>query len=100
MIVATPDIITARLASRPITRGKTNVAPNIAITCWAPKPTMRGHDSRSSGLTTSPGESFLPSPCTFQPSAITPLPNLRLRLLIDVGENLRGQEDTPGRQVT
>jgi hypothetical protein len=33
MIVAKPDIITARFGFRPMTAGKTNVAPNIATTC-------------------------------------------------------------------
>ena len=70
MIVATPDIITARFGSRPMTSGNTNVAPNIATTCWAPNPIVRGQESRSSGLTTSPGASLRPSPCTFHPNAI------------------------------
>ena len=44
-----------------MTSGNTNVAPNIATTCWTPIPTVRGHDSRSSGRTTSPGGGVLPS---------------------------------------
>src|SRR5436309_2734642 len=38
----------------PMTSGKTNVAPNIATTCWAPSPTVRGQASRSSGRTPAP----------------------------------------------
>src|SRR3954463_5873752 len=49
MIVATPLIMIARFGFSPMTMGKTNVAPNIATTCWAPMPMVRGHDSRSSG---------------------------------------------------
>ena len=30
----------ARLGSSPMTIGKTNVAPNIATTCWAPRPAV------------------------------------------------------------
>ena len=56
-----PDIMIARLGSSPMTIGNTNVAPNIATTCWAPRPTVRGHDSRSSGFTTSPGGGVFPS---------------------------------------
>src|SRR5690348_10803170 len=47
----------------PMMMGKTNVAPNIATTCCAPSPTVRGQDSRSSGRTTAPGGGVLP-PCT------------------------------------
>src|ERR671926_449272 len=54
MIVAIPLIMIARFASSPMTIGKTKVAPNIATTCCAPIPTVRGHDSRSSGATASP----------------------------------------------
>ena len=45
----------ARFGSSPMMIGNTNVAPNIATTCWAPSPIVLGQDSRSSGLTTSPG---------------------------------------------
>src|SRR4029079_9175451 len=47
--------------------GKTNVAPNMARTCCAPRPTVRPHDSRSSGRTTSPGAGARPSPWTVHP---------------------------------
>ena len=33
-----PQNMIARLGSSPMTSGKTNVAPNIATTCWAPRP--------------------------------------------------------------
>ena len=45
--------------------GTRNVAPNMAMTCWAPMPMVRVQVSRSSGSTTSPGASVLPSPCSF-----------------------------------
>ena len=48
-----PENMIARLGSRPMTSGKTNVAPNIATTCWAPSPTVRPQVSRSSGATAS-----------------------------------------------
>ena len=37
----------------------------MAMTCWAPMPMVRVQVSRSSGSTTSPGASVLPSPCSF-----------------------------------
>ena len=67
-----PDIMIARLALRPMMSGNTNVAPNIATTCWAPSPTVLGQDSRSSGLTTAPGGGVEPSPYNFQPNAMPP----------------------------
>ncbi len=57
-----PLIMIARLGSSPMTIGKTNVAPNMAMTCCAPMPIVRGHDSRSSGATASPSGGVLPSP--------------------------------------
>ncbi len=65
-IVAMPDIMMARLGSRPMSTGATKLAPNIATTCWAPSPAVRGHDSRSSGRTTAPGAGVRPSPCRVQ----------------------------------
>jgi hypothetical protein len=59
-MVATLDISTARFGLRPMTAGKTNVAPNIATTCWAPRPVIRSADSRSPGRTTAPGGGVLP----------------------------------------
>ena len=35
-----PENMMARLGSSPITSGKTNVAPNMATTCWAPRPAV------------------------------------------------------------
>ena len=55
-------IMIASCGLRPMTSGKTKVAPNIATTCWAPRPTVLPHDSRSSGATTSSGPKVLPSP--------------------------------------
>ena len=57
-MVQIPENMMARLGSRPITSGKTNVAPNIATTCCAPSPTVLPHGSRSSGATGSPGAGF------------------------------------------
>ena len=45
-IVAIPLIMIASWALRPMTSGKTKVAPNIATTCWAPRPIVLPHDSR------------------------------------------------------
>src|SRR5580765_1364885 len=70
-IVATPLIRTASWGLRPMMRGKTNVAPNIATTCWAPSPIVLPQDSRSFGATTSSGPARLPSPCKVQPKAMT-----------------------------
>src|SRR5450631_3487632 len=69
-IVATPLIMIASWALSPMISGNTNVAPNIATTCWAPRPTVLGHDSRSSGATTS----FAPRvpSCSFQPIDTAP----------------------------
>src|SRR5687768_7418837 len=50
-----PLIRIARLGSRPMMIGNTNVAPNIATTCWAPMPTVLPHMSRWSGATGCPG---------------------------------------------
>ena len=52
--------------------GKTKVAPNMATTCCAPRPTVLPQLSLSSGATTSPGASALPSPWSFQPMAMRP----------------------------
>jgi hypothetical protein len=65
-IVAMPVIMMASWGFRPITSGKTNVAPNMATTCWAPRPTVLPQDSRSSGATASPGGGVLPSCTSFQ----------------------------------
>ncbi len=45
-IVQIPENMIARLGSSPITIGNTNVAPNMATTCWAPSPTVLPHGSR------------------------------------------------------
>ena len=66
-MVAMPLIMIASWGLRPMTSGKTNVAPNIATTCWAPRPTVLPHDRRSSGATTSLGPSVRPSPFSVQP---------------------------------
>lgn len=47
---------------KPVSSGTRNVAPNIATTCWAPMPIVRGHVIRSSGRTISPGRIVFPSP--------------------------------------
>ena len=68
--MAMPLIMIASCGFSPMISGKTNVAPNIATTCWAPRPTVRPQDSRSSGATASPGGGVLPSCTTFQPIAM------------------------------
>src|SRR4029453_849287 len=45
----------ATLGSNPISSGASTVAPNIAITCWAPSAAVCGHGNLSSGATTTPG---------------------------------------------
>ncbi len=50
------------LGGKPIRTGTMNVAPNIASTCWAPRPMVCGQARRSSGATTSVGPTFRPSP--------------------------------------
>ena len=49
--------------SKPVRIGTRKVAPNMAMTCCAPIPAVRTQVRRSSGSTTSPGASVLPSPC-------------------------------------
>ncbi len=51
----------------PVISGTMNVEPNMATTCCMPMPMVRGQLSRSSGATTSPGATCLPSPCLVQP---------------------------------
>ncbi len=58
--MATPLISTASCGLSPMMSGNTNVAPNIATTCCAPRPAVRPHDSRSSGATAAPGGGVLP----------------------------------------
>ena len=67
-IVAMPLIMIASCGLSPMTSGNTNVAPNIATTCWAPRPTVFPHERRSSGATTSSGPSVRPSPFSFHPT--------------------------------
>ena len=47
-------------------RGKTKVAPNMATTCWAPRPMVLPQERRSSGATTPPAATADAS-LTFQP---------------------------------
>ena len=61
-----PENRIARLGSSPITSGNTNVAPNMATTCWAPRPAVRPQLSRSIGPTASPGGGVFPSCTTVQ----------------------------------
>ncbi len=56
-----PENMIARLGSRPMTIGKTNVAPNIATTCWAPSPVVRAQVRRWFGATASPGSGWTTS---------------------------------------
>ena len=64
----------ARLGSRPITRGNTKVAPNIATTCWAPRPAVLPQPSRWSGATASPGAGSTTSHLNIDTSTTSPVP--------------------------
>ena len=47
-----PENSSVVAGGNPVSTGTRNVAPNIATTCWAPMPIVRGQLSRSSGATT------------------------------------------------
>ena len=53
--VPRPEKSSAVVAGMPVRAGTSTVAPNMAITCCTPMPTVRGQLSRSSGATTVPG---------------------------------------------
>src|SRR5688500_11732829 len=63
-----PLIMIARLAFSPMMIGNTKVAPNMATTCWAPRPVVLPQDRRSSGATAAPGGGVLPPYTTFHPN--------------------------------
>jgi hypothetical protein len=86
--VAMPLIMIASWALSPMINGNTNVAPNMATTCWAPRPTVLPHDSLLSGATMSFGPS-VPS-CSFQPIDI--FSSKGSRLVGDVGHALSRDE--------
>lgn len=65
--VPRPETNSVVAGGNPVMSGTVNVAPNIATTCCAPMPTVRGQDRRSCGWTTSPGRIVRPSPCSVQP---------------------------------
>src|SRR5882757_1408473 len=50
--VPTPENSSVVVGGKPVSTGTRNVAPNMATTCWAPMPMVRGQLSRSSGATT------------------------------------------------
>ncbi len=52
-MVPTPENSRVVAGGKPVNTGTRKVAPNIATTCWAPMPRVRGQLSRSSGATTS-----------------------------------------------
>lgn len=56
-----PEKNSVAVTGNPVIVGTRNVAPNIATTCWAPSPMVRGHVSRSPGRTISPSRMVLPS---------------------------------------
>src|SRR5690348_1604830 len=73
--VPIPENSSVVAGGNPDSTGTRNVAPNIATTCWAPMPMVRGQLSRSSGATTkaSDGTGFQPSEITvvdYTPSAV------------------------------
>ena len=47
-----PENSSVVVGGKPVSTGTRKVAPNIATTCWAPMPMVRGQLSRSSGATT------------------------------------------------
>src|SRR6478735_3954826 len=47
-----PENSSVVAGGKPVSTGTRNVAPNIATTCCAPRPTVRNQSSRSSGATT------------------------------------------------
>ncbi|BBY49766.1 hypothetical protein MARA_32340 [Mycolicibacterium arabiense] len=51
-IVPMPENSSVVAGGKPVSTGTRNVAPNMATTCWAPIPMVRGQLSRSSGATT------------------------------------------------
>ena len=53
-MVPTPENSSVVAGGKPVSTGTKNVAPNIATTCWAPSPMVRGQLSRSPGATTKP----------------------------------------------
>lgn len=53
----------------PVSSGTRTVAPNMATTCCRPIPMVRGHESRSSGITTPPGDSPV-----FPPTGVHSMP--------------------------
>src|SRR4051794_33087044 len=65
-MVPTPEKSRVVEGGNPVSSGTRKVAPNIATTCWAPMPMVRGQLSRSCGDTTEPGTMVLPSPWMFQ----------------------------------
>src|SRR3954471_8892856 len=93
---------------KPVMNGTRNVAPNIATTCWAPSPIVRGQVSRSPGSTISCAPTFLPSPCSVQGSAMRVLNRsrvgiglvLRIRAFSDEPESSPGHQPTILREST
>ncbi len=57
---------------KPVSVGTRKVAPNIATTCCAPIAMVAGQDRRSSGVTTVPGSTVRPSPCSFHKAMRAP----------------------------
>lgn len=68
-MVPTPENSRVVAGGNPVSTGTRKVAPNIATTCWAPMPMVRGQLSRSSGATTNV-PSWVGSTC-FQLSMLT-----------------------------
>ncbi len=66
-MVPTPLKKSVVAGGRPVMSGTRKVAPNIATTCCAPSPIVRGQERRSPGRTTSPGRTSRPSPWTVHP---------------------------------
>src|SRR5436190_4474912 len=84
-IVPMPEKKIVVVTGNPVRTGTSAVAPNMARMCWPPSPSMFGMCSRSSGLTTAPGSTVLPSPCSFHtlstPVAISLPPRGRVEIV-------------------
>ena len=61
-MVQIPENMMARFGSSPMTSGNTKVAPNMATTCWAPRPDGLAPGQPLVRPTASPGGGVAPSP--------------------------------------
>ena len=64
-MVPMPENSSVVAGGKPVSTGTRKVAPNMATTCWAPIPRVRGQLRRSSGATMSAS-----GPTYLQPSLV------------------------------